>query len=129
MRVRVVPDVGGAFGTKNNLYPEELAIPLPARRLRRPVIWSRIVPHIASAAHGREHVHDVRSSYDDDGMILGVRIQVEFVPFGAYLSMLAHEEIGISLYCFAGRTGPELRRHRHAGRHPHDAADTVSRGE
>lgn len=98
----VVPDVGGAFGTKNNLYPEELAIPLLARRLRRPVIWVEDrAEHMASAAHGREQVHDVEVGYDDDGMILGVRDQV-IMPFGAYLSMLAHEEIGISLYMLRG---------------------------
>ncbi len=98
----VVPDVGGAFGTKNNLYPEELAIPLLARRLGRPVKWVEDrAEHLSSAAHGREQVHEAEVAYDDDGTIVGLRDRV-LMPCGAYLSMLAHEELAISLYMLRG---------------------------
>ncbi|HUZ83841.1 MAG TPA: xanthine dehydrogenase family protein molybdopterin-binding subunit, partial [Gaiellales bacterium] len=101
--VRVlVPDVGGAFGTKNNLYPEDLAIPLLAHRLRRPVKWVEDrAEHLAAAAHGREQIHDVEVAYEDDGTIVGLRDRV-IMPCGAYLSMLAHEEIGITLFMLRG---------------------------
>jgi aerobic carbon-monoxide dehydrogenase large subunit len=98
----VVPDVGGAFGTKNNLYPEELAIPFLSRRLRRPVKWVEDrAEHLSSAAHGREQVHEVEVAYEDDGTIVGLRDRV-LMPCGAYLTMLAHEELAISLYMLRG---------------------------
>lgn len=98
----VVPDVGGAFGTKNNLYSEDLAIPLLAHRLKRPVKWVEDrAEHLVAAAHGREQVHDVEVGYDDDGTIVGVRDRL-LMPCGAYLSMLAHEEFAITLYMLRG---------------------------
>jgi aerobic carbon-monoxide dehydrogenase large subunit len=40
-RVRVIcPDVGGAFGSRTNLYPEQVAVCWAARRIRRPVKWT-----------------------------------------------------------------------------------------
>ena len=101
--VRVlVPEVGGAFGTKNNLYPEDLAIPWLAHRLRLPVKWVEDrAEHLSSSAHGREQIHDVEIGYDDDGTIVGLRDRVT-MPCGAYLSMLAHEEIAITLFMLRG---------------------------
>jgi carbon-monoxide dehydrogenase large subunit len=98
----VVPDVGGAFGTKNNVYPEELVVAWLARRLRRPVRWVEDrAEHLASALHGREQVHELEVGYDDDGTIVGLRNRV-IMPCGAYPAMLAHEEIDISLFTVRG---------------------------
>lgn len=102
-RVHVlVPDVGGAFGTKNNVYPEELAIPFLAHRLRRPVKWIEDrAEHLASSTHGREQIHDVEIAYEEDGTIVGLRDEI-IMPCGAYTAMLAHEELDITLFMLRG---------------------------
>jgi aerobic carbon-monoxide dehydrogenase large subunit len=98
----VVPDVGGAFGTKNNVYPEELAIPLLALRLGRPIKWVEDrAEHLASALHGREQVHHVEVAYEDDGTIVGVRDHV-VAPCGAYVGMFSVEECGIAVVMLRG---------------------------
>ncbi|HWN36072.1 MAG TPA: xanthine dehydrogenase family protein molybdopterin-binding subunit [Pseudonocardia sp.] len=69
--VRVAaPDVGGGFGTKANVYPEEIVIPLLARRLDRPVSWVEDrAEHFIAAAHGRDQVHHTRLAVDASGRI------------------------------------------------------------
>ena len=74
-RVRVIaPDVGGGFGGKGHVYPEDLLLPFLARRLGRPVRWieSRS-EHLQSATHSRDQWHDVEVAFDDDGRILALR--------------------------------------------------------
>jgi carbon-monoxide dehydrogenase large subunit len=74
-RVRVIaPDVGGGFGTKCSLYPEDVLIPLVALRLGLPVKWIETRrEHLASATHSREQVHEVELAVSRDGLILGLR--------------------------------------------------------
>jgi len=74
-QIRVIaPDVGGGFGGKGHVYPEDLLIPFLARELGRPVRWieSR-QEHFASATHSRDQWHDLEVGFDDDGRILAVR--------------------------------------------------------
>jgi carbon-monoxide dehydrogenase large subunit len=58
-RIRVVaPDVGGGFGVKGSLYPEEVLIPYLARLLDRPVRWiADRSEDLMASIHAREHVH------------------------------------------------------------------------
>lgn len=83
--VRVIaPDVGGGFGIKAHLFPEEVATCLLAMRVGRPVKWiedSR--EHLTACIHAREHVHRVRIAVKRDGTILGIRADV-LVDAGAY---------------------------------------------
>src|SRR4051794_27353582 len=74
-RVRVVaPDVGGGFGGKGHVYPEDLLMPFLARRLGRPVRWIEDRrEHLMSATHSRDQWHDVEVGFDDDGHILAIR--------------------------------------------------------
>ena len=74
-RVRVVaPDVGGGFGGKGHVYPEDLLMPFLARRLGRPVRWiEERREHLMSATHSRDQWHDLEVAFDDDGRILGLR--------------------------------------------------------
>ncbi|MBI2554730.1 MAG: xanthine dehydrogenase family protein [Candidatus Rokubacteria bacterium] len=74
-RVRVIaPDVGGGFGTKANLYPEEILIPLVAWHLGRPVKWIETRrEHMQAAIHSREQIHDVEIAAAADGTILALR--------------------------------------------------------
>ncbi len=74
-QVRVVaPDVGGGFGTKCSVYPEDVLIPAAAARLRRPVKWIETRrEHLESATHSREQLHDAEIAASSDGTILGFR--------------------------------------------------------
>jgi aerobic carbon-monoxide dehydrogenase large subunit len=74
-RVRcVAPDVGGGFGGKGHVYPEDLLVTFLARRLGRPVRWIEgRSEHLISATHSRDQLHDLEVGFDDDGRILALR--------------------------------------------------------
>jgi aerobic carbon-monoxide dehydrogenase large subunit len=74
-RVRCLAlDVGGGFGVKGHVYPEDLVIPFLARRLGRPVRWIEDRhEHLLSAAHSRDQLHEVEVGFGDDGRILALR--------------------------------------------------------
>lgn len=80
----VTPDVGGGFGTKCSIYPEDVLIPLVAARLRGPVKWVETRrEHFQSATHSREQIHDAEIAATRDGVILGFRDRF-FLDQGAY---------------------------------------------
>src|SRR3984957_4700413 len=74
-RVRcVAPDVGGGFGGKGHVYPEDMLMTFLARRLGRPVRWIEgRSEHLMSATHSRDQLHDVEVGFDDSGRILAIR--------------------------------------------------------
>ncbi len=74
-RVRCIAlDVGGGFGTKGHVYPEDLIMPFLARRIGRPVKWIEDRrEHLQSACHSRDQVHDAEIAFDDSGRILAFR--------------------------------------------------------
>lgn len=84
-RVRcIAPDVGGGFGGKGHVYPEDILVAWLARRLGRPVKWIEDRhEHILGSAHSRDTVHDVEVGFDDDGRILAVTSDF-VVDSGAY---------------------------------------------
>ena len=70
----VALDVGGGFGVKGHVYPEDLLIPYLARRLGRPVKWIEDRhEHMLCSCHSRDQIHDVEIGFDDDGRILALR--------------------------------------------------------
>ena len=70
----VALDVGGGFGVKGHVYPEDLLIPYLARRLGRPVKWIEDrYEHMLCSCHSRDQIHDVEIGFDDDGRILALR--------------------------------------------------------
>ncbi|MGH7421227.1 MAG: xanthine dehydrogenase family protein molybdopterin-binding subunit, partial [Candidatus Rokuibacteriota bacterium] len=73
-RIRViVPDVGGGFGVKGHVYPEELLVPAVARRLGRPVKWVETRrEHCLAAAGDRDQVHEARIGLQRDGRIVAI---------------------------------------------------------
>jgi carbon-monoxide dehydrogenase large subunit len=73
-RVRVVaPDVGGGFGVKGHVYPEEVLISAVARRLGRPVKWVETrAEHFLTAAGDRDQRHRARLGVSADGAIVGL---------------------------------------------------------
>ncbi|HZQ63949.1 MAG TPA: xanthine dehydrogenase family protein molybdopterin-binding subunit [Gaiellaceae bacterium] len=95
----VAPDVGGGFGTKLQIYQEEVLICLLARRLRRPVKWVEDRwEHFVATTHGREQTHDIEVGYDEDGVVVGVRDHA-VTDTGAYLARLTLVEpfIGVAM--------------------------------
>lgn len=74
-RVRVIaPDVGGGFGPKGGIYPEEVVVPIAARLLGRPVKWIEDRrEHFISINQQGDQVWDIEVAADDDGRIRGVR--------------------------------------------------------
>ena len=65
--------VGGGFGVRGELYPEDVLVCLAARRLGRPVKWIEDrCEHLLAANHSRDQVHKVRAAVDPRGFILGL---------------------------------------------------------
>jgi carbon-monoxide dehydrogenase large subunit len=79
-------DVGGGFGQKAGLYPEDVLIPFAAHRLGRPVKWTEDrAEHFQSSSHSREQLFDVEVAVDEQGVLLGLRYRV-IIDGGAYLT-------------------------------------------
>ena len=73
-RIRVlVPDVGGGFGVKGHVYPEEILVAALARRLGRAVKWTETRrEHCLAAAGDRDQVHEARIGLERDGRIVAI---------------------------------------------------------
>ena len=85
-RVRVVTkDVGGGFGLKGWQYVEHRLTMWAARRLDRPVRWTCERSEVLLAdEHGRDNVGEIELAFDDDGKILGLRLNM-LANIGAYI--------------------------------------------
>jgi carbon-monoxide dehydrogenase large subunit len=85
--VRVVaPEVGGGFGSKIRVYPEEVLTAIASRRLGRPVKWIEDRREdIKSTHHGRAQIWDVEIAARRDGTVLGLRA-TQWLDLGAYCS-------------------------------------------
>ena len=85
----VAPDIGGGFGAKMHLYPEELLCAWLARELKSPVKWweSRSESHQATS-HGRAHTEFIEVAFRNDGRMLGMKVET-LGNVGAYLSNMA----------------------------------------
>jgi carbon-monoxide dehydrogenase large subunit len=83
-RVRVIAaDVGGGFGEKGCMFPEDLLIPYLAVLLRRPVKWVAERHENMLTFHGRGHTVDVEAAVKGDGTVLGLRVRI-VADLGAY---------------------------------------------
>ncbi|MBI3648099.1 MAG: molybdopterin-dependent oxidoreductase [Actinobacteria bacterium] len=81
----IAPDVGGGFGAKLNVYGEEAAAVVLARRLGRPIKWvEERSEHSLATSHGRGQVQYVEIAADADGKIRGIRSRI-VASMGAYL--------------------------------------------
>ena len=84
-RLRVVaPDVGGGFGGKASLYPEEILVAVLARRLGRAVRWTGDrLEDLASTNHGFDEIVDAELGLDAEGRITALAAEV-IGDVGAY---------------------------------------------
>ena len=77
--------VGGGFGVRGELYPEDLLVCLAALRLRRPVKWIEDrVEHFVATNHSRQQHHRIRAAVDREGRLLAID-DVFFHDQGAYV--------------------------------------------
>jgi carbon-monoxide dehydrogenase large subunit len=83
--VRVIaPEVGGGFGVKFGLYPEDATLAVIAHRHRIPVRWTETRhEHMTSTTHGRAQVTDLEAAVEPDGTITALRMRVT-ADLGAY---------------------------------------------
>jgi len=88
-KLRVIaPAVGGGFGSKLNVYAEELVAVALARRLGVPVRWTETRSEAGVATiHGRSLIQDIELAADGDGRITGVRVKL-LADMGAYLQLV-----------------------------------------
>ncbi|MEV5880242.1 molybdopterin cofactor-binding domain-containing protein [Streptomyces sp. NPDC052101] len=88
-KLRVIaPDVGGGFGSKLQVYGEEVLALAIARRLGRPVKWteSRSEGYLATH-HGRGMIQDVEVAATREGRLLGLKVGLT-ADMGAYLMLV-----------------------------------------
>jgi carbon-monoxide dehydrogenase large subunit len=86
-KLRVIaPDVGGGFGSKIFIYPEEVVALWASKRVGRPVKWvaDRSEAFLCDA-HGRDHVTHAEMAFGDHGKILALRAKT-IANLGAYMS-------------------------------------------
>jgi carbon-monoxide dehydrogenase large subunit len=96
-QIRVIaPEVGGGFGAKLNVYPEEALIAHLAIRLNRPVKWiERRREAFQTMTHGRDQITDVEAAVMKDGTVSALKAR--FVcDMGAYLHLLTPAIPGFS---------------------------------
>ncbi|MDQ6772764.1 MAG: xanthine dehydrogenase family protein molybdopterin-binding subunit [Candidatus Dormibacteraeota bacterium] len=80
----IAPDVGGGFGSKLAVYPEQAVVAALARRLGRPVRWVETrAESMVAMTQGRDQVQDVALAATRDGRVLGLRADV-LADAGAY---------------------------------------------
>jgi aerobic carbon-monoxide dehydrogenase large subunit len=86
-KLRVIaPDVGGGFGSKIFIYPEEVVCLWAARQFNRPVKWTaERSESFISDAHGRDHVTTAELALDADHKITGLKVKT-VANLGAYMS-------------------------------------------
>ena len=77
--------VGGGFGIRGELYPEDVLVCVAAMRLGRPVKWIEDRrEHLIAANHSRQQLHKIRAAVDADGEILAIDDEF-FHDQGAYV--------------------------------------------
>ncbi len=84
-RLRVVaPDVGGSFGSKGSLYPEEIFLCVAARKLRRSVRWTADrLEDISSSSQAFSEIVEAEMGFDKNGMAIALEADV-IGDVGAY---------------------------------------------
>lgn len=80
----IAPDVGGAFGIKSHIFPEEVVIPVLAMETGRPVKWiEERREHLLACVHAREQTHDIAIGFRKDGTMIAIRDRI-LSDMGAY---------------------------------------------
>ncbi|MGW1677614.1 xanthine dehydrogenase family protein molybdopterin-binding subunit [Saccharopolyspora sp. NPDC002376] len=88
-KIRVIaPDVGGGFGGKLQVTPEEFIAFVLARKLGKPVKWTESRSEtMVSGHHGRDQIQKLSMSATRDGRITGLKVEL-LADMGAYLRLV-----------------------------------------
>lgn len=106
-RIRVVtPDVGGGFGMKAHVYPEEIITAALAIKYRRPVKWIQDRrDDLLNSTHARDHQLKLTASFDQDGRIIAMKNHVlsnagaySCYPYGCSLEPLGAARMSLGPY-------------------------------
>ncbi|HEV8563784.1 MAG TPA: xanthine dehydrogenase family protein molybdopterin-binding subunit [Actinomycetota bacterium] len=101
-KLRVVaPAVGGGFGSKLQVYPEEMLSLALAKRLGRPIKWTETrSENYLATHHGRDQIQEMELAADNEGRIIGYRARI-LVNMGAYLMVITPGTplLGAFVYC------------------------------
>lgn len=89
-KLRVIaPDVGGGFGSKIFIYPEEMVALWASKKVGRPVKWTGDrTEAFLTDAHGRDHVTHAEMAFDANNKITGFKVKT-YANFGAYMSLFS----------------------------------------
>ncbi|WP_407186680.1 xanthine dehydrogenase family protein molybdopterin-binding subunit [Bradyrhizobium centrosematis] len=89
-KLRVIaPDVGGGFGSKIFIYPEEMVALWASKKVGRPVKWTGDrTEAFLTDAHGRDHVTHAEMAFDANNKIIGFKVKT-YANFGAYMSLFS----------------------------------------
>ena len=89
-KLRVIaPDVGGGFGSKIYIYPEEIVCLWASKRAGVPVKWvADRTESFLTDAHGRDHVSEVEMAFDKNNRIIGLKVDT-IANLGAYMSLFS----------------------------------------
>lgn len=80
----IVPDIGGGFGTKNGLTPEEIIVAWLSLKYQMPCRWEETWEEaLLTSSHGHEHRYDIEVGLNADGIITFVKAEI-FVDMGAF---------------------------------------------
>jgi carbon-monoxide dehydrogenase large subunit len=102
-KLRVVaPDVGGGFGGKLQVTPEEVISLLVARRLGKPVKWTETRSEsLMTAHHGRDQIQYIDVAADREGNVKGLRCRI-LADMGAYLRLVSPGVPVLGAFMFNG---------------------------
>ncbi len=88
-KLRVIaPDVGGGFGSKLDIYAEEILALVLAQKLGRPVKWTETRSEgFQATIHGRDQIQKISLAMDADGRFRGLKVDL-LADMGAYMQLL-----------------------------------------
>jgi carbon-monoxide dehydrogenase large subunit len=89
-KLRVIaPDVGGGFGSKIFIYPEEIVCLWASKKTGVPVKWTADrTEAFLTDAHGRDHITHAEMAFDSDDRMIGLKVDT-IANFGAYMSLFS----------------------------------------
>ncbi len=89
-KLRVIaPDVGGGFGSKIYIYPEEIVCLWASKKAGVPVKWTADrTEAFLTDAHGRDHITTAEMAFDANNKMIGLKVDT-IANFGAYMSLFS----------------------------------------
>jgi carbon-monoxide dehydrogenase large subunit len=88
-KLRVIaPDVGGGFGGKLQVTPEEILVLAVAQKLAKPIKWTETRSEsLLSAHHGRDQIQNLTLAAKKDGTVTALKVEL-LADMGAYLRLV-----------------------------------------